>query len=329
MRGFLLVNPHSGGGSGDEDLVDAAKAHDVHVHLLAEGEDLAELARAADTEVLGIAGGDGSLSAVAKVAVDRDLPFVCIPWGTRNHFAGDVGIDRDDPLAGLSAFSDGIEQRVDVGRLGDRVFLNNVTLGIYARLVHHRERHRRRREALARLRAILLSARERRWTERFVVDGRPLRASVLLVANNEYRLDVFSVGARERLDAGVLAVYAARGLRRLHWTTHTARQVRIETRLSSMWAALDGEPALLESPLELRVEPRALRLLLPRDAKGSARDAAAEEEEQRAQQRDPAGDAGEHVQQVVDAEDHAARGDDRDQSRRGHDDSRAAHSRSG
>jgi diacylglycerol kinase family enzyme len=265
MRGFLLVNPRAGGaGPSDDELREAAEAIGVQVHVLAKGEDLAQLAREADAEVVGVSGGDGSLGAVARVAIERDLPFVCVPWGTRNHFAGDVGLD--DPLLAVQAFAHGIERRVDVGRVGDRVFLNNVTFGIYARLVHHRESHRRRREALARLRAILLSLRDRRWTEQFLVDGQPIRASVVLVANNAYRLDVFSLGERERVDAGELAVYAARGLRRLRWTERTVQRVRIEAPRRRLLAAVDGEPTELASPLELRVEPRALRLLVPSEA---------------------------------------------------------------
>jgi diacylglycerol kinase family enzyme len=266
MRGFLLVNPRSGDERRSDDLAAAAARHDVRVHVLREGEDLTELARAADAEALGIAGGDGSLGAVAGVAIERDLAFVCVPWGTRNHFAGDVGLDRGDPTAALAAFSDGVERRIDVGRVGDRVFMNNVTLGLYARLVHRREQHRRRREALARIRAVLLSLRDRRWTERFVVDGSALRASVVVVANNEYQLDPFSIGERERLDAGVLAVYAARGLRHVRWSGRTTPDVRIEARRSPTWAAVDGEPVRFASPLELRVDPGALRLLLPADA---------------------------------------------------------------
>src|SRR5207244_7920258 len=123
--------------------------------VLRRGEDAVALAQAADAAALGVAGGDGSLAAVAAVAIERDLPFVCIPAGTRNHFARDLGLDRDDPLAALAAFS-GPERRIDVGRAGDRLFLNNVSLGLYARLVHRREQHRRRREALARLRAPLI-----------------------------------------------------------------------------------------------------------------------------------------------------------------------------
>src|SRR5919206_569223 len=97
----------------------------------------------------------------AAFALERDLPFVCIPFGTRNHFARDLGLDRDDPLAALASFG-GHERRIDVGRVGDRVFLNNVSLGLYARLVHRREHHPRRRDALARMRSwlILLTHRE-------------------------------------------------------------------------------------------------------------------------------------------------------------------------
>ena len=89
-----------------------------------------------------------------QVAIERDLPFVCVPWGTRNHFANDVGLETDDPLAALAAFRDGVERRVDVGRVGDQMFLNNVSLGVYARLVHRRERRRQRGETFARLRAL-------------------------------------------------------------------------------------------------------------------------------------------------------------------------------
>jgi len=266
LSAILFVNPGSGkGGPTVEELTAAARELGVQVHVLEEDDDLVDLARAADAEVVGMAGGDGSLGAVAQVAVERDLPFVCIPWGTRNHFANDVGLDTDDPLASLTAFRDGVERRVDLGRVGDQIFLNNVSLGVYARLVHRRERRRQRGETFARLRALAISLKDRRRSERFVVDGQPLRASAVLVANNEYRLDLFSIGERDRVDEGTLAIYAAHGLRRLRWTERKAPSVRIETSRKSARAAIDGEPVLLESPLELRVEPGALRLLVPRE----------------------------------------------------------------
>src|ERR671936_1627399 len=142
MSAFLLVNPRAGTEEPSaEELVGAALEQGIRTHMLREGEDAAELARAAaDASALGVAGGDGSLGPIAAVALERDLPFVCIPLGTYNHFAWDAGIDRDDPLGALRAF-DGEERRVDVGRLGDgRVFLNTVSFGLYAALVAEEDR---------------------------------------------------------------------------------------------------------------------------------------------------------------------------------------------
>ena len=163
MQRFLLVNPRSGTDSpSPEELRDAALERGVRTHFLEPGDDPAEVSREAGADVLGVAGGDGSLAAVATVALEQDVPLVCIPFGTRNHFARDLGLDRNDPLAALAAFDEGEERRIDVGRAGERVFLNNVSFGLYALLVHRREQHRRRREALARLRALALSLRDRR-----------------------------------------------------------------------------------------------------------------------------------------------------------------------
>jgi diacylglycerol kinase family enzyme len=238
------------------------------VHLLRSGEDLEALARRADTDAIGMAGGDGSLAPVAAVAIERDLPFVCVPFGTRNHFARDLGLDRDDPIAALRAFG-GVERRVDVGRAGERLFLNNVSLGMYARLVHERERNRRGRQALARLRAIAIAVRH--ISERgVVVDGKPLRVRVLLVSNNAYALDLLSVGERERLDEGLLHLYAGSGILRANWTERRAERFEVDARAGHLRAAVDGEPERLETPIEFRVEPLALRVLLPPDVEDLA-----------------------------------------------------------
>ena len=267
MRRVLIVNPRSGSGPSTEELADAARGRGVEVREFEQGEDLVEVAQAADADVLGMAGGDGSLAAVASVALERDLPFVCIPFGTRNHFARDLGLDRDDPLAALAAFDEGaVERRVDVGRVGDRIFLNNVSLGLYALLVHRRERHRRRRRALARLRALGLVLREQRGQDLFVVDGKAVRARVVLVACNAYSLEPFSIGERERLDEGRLHLYVPRGFRRVRWEERSCTTLVIESGRPSLRAAIDGEPARLVSPLEFRIEPRALRVLVPPQA---------------------------------------------------------------
>jgi diacylglycerol kinase family enzyme len=210
-----------------------------------------------------MAGGDGSLAAVAGVAIAQDVPFVCIPFGTRNHFARDLGLDRDDPLGALAAF-DGEERRIDAGRVGDDLFLNNVSLGIYARLVHRREHGRRRREALARVRAVALTVRDRRRRQSFTVDGEHVRARLLLVASNAYSLDLLSLGERDRIDEGLLHLYIPHGLRRITWDERSSDAFEIDSPFPRLRAALDGEPVELETPLRFRIEPLALRVLVPR-----------------------------------------------------------------
>jgi diacylglycerol kinase family enzyme len=263
VAGFLIVNPRSGDDSPDADeLVRAAESRGIRCHLMREDDDPAELARTADADALGVAGGDGSLAAVADTALARKLPFVCVPFGTRNHFARDVGLDRDDPIGALDAFGSANERRVDVGRVNGRAFLNNVSLGVYASLVHRRERHRRRDEALARARALVRVARERHRLH-VRVDGQPLVARVLLVANNAYTLDLFTLGERETLDGGELHLYAAAGWLPHRWTEQRGRQLVVEVGRGHVRAAADGEPLTLEPPLRFELEPRALRVLLP------------------------------------------------------------------
>jgi diacylglycerol kinase family enzyme len=264
VTGFLIVNPRAGDEQPSTDqLVAAARERGIRAHVLRKGEDPGEVARAVgDAEALGAAGGDGSLGAVAAVAVERRLPFVCVPYGTRNHFARDIGLDRGDPVGALDAFVHGRERVVDVGRAGSRIFLNNVSFGIYARLVHRREHHRARRDAFARARALLLTAREQH-PEPVVVDGQPIAARVVLVANNAYDLDTFNIGERTRLDEGKLHAYVAEDWLPRHWHERVADSFRIGGPGGRLSAAIDGEPAELESPVELRSEPKALRVLIP------------------------------------------------------------------
>jgi diacylglycerol kinase family enzyme len=244
-----------------DELRERAGELGIETRVLREGEDAAELARGADADSLGIAGGDGSLSPVAEVAMERDLPFVCIPFGTRNHFARDLGLDRDDPLAALEAFS-GEERRIDIARANGELVLNNVTLGLYAQLVHRREHHRRRRDVFARLRALLLLARGRGREQELTIDGQAISASVVLVANNAYELELFDLGARERLDEGILHLYVAHGWRPRTWEERAGTEFTLES-AKSLRAAKDGEPTQLASPARFAIEPQALRVLVP------------------------------------------------------------------
>jgi diacylglycerol kinase family enzyme len=249
VRGFFLES------------AEEARRRGIEVHLFRPGEDLEAIARDAQADALGMAGGDGSLAPIAAVAIERELPFVCVPFGTRNHFARDLGFDRDDPVAALDAFA-GTERTVDVGRVNGRLFLNNVSLGMYALLVHEREENRRRRETLARARAILIALRHLSPTG-LSVDGEAIRCRVLLVSNNDYKLDLLSIGERERLDEGLLHLYAGSGIVRATWEERTGERFTVDARAGALRAAIDGEPADLETPLEFAIEPLALRVLVP------------------------------------------------------------------
>jgi diacylglycerol kinase family enzyme len=286
-RPWLLVNPRSGGGkAGRLGLAAAARDRGVRVHELAPDEDAGALARqaaAAGADALGAAGGDGTLGPVAAVAVASGLPFVCVPAGTRNHFASDLGLARADPLGALDAFAGGA-RRVDVGVVGGRVFLNNVSLGAYADLV---AAPGYRAGKLTTAHAVLPGSLrgERALLQVAFQDpqGRPYHdVLVLLVANNGYQLQGGArLGARERLDGGVLQVSALRartgaalaGLAarlaagRLtsgaEWAQWTTTALRVDAAAGRLPAGIDGEAVTLEPPLEFRVLPSALRVLLP------------------------------------------------------------------
>jgi diacylglycerol kinase family enzyme len=281
---WLVVNPRSGDGkAGRVGLVAAARAWGVRVHVLEPGEDLVGLARAAvaaGAGAVGVAGGDGSLGLVAKVAVEGDVPFVCVPSGTRNHFAGDLGLDRSDPVAALEAFG-GPERRIDAGMVGDRMFLNNVSLGAYADVVADpRYRAAKLATAHAVLPASLRGERDLLRVGLRDAEGREHPdVLVLLVASNCYELD----GVRQRLDAGVLQVSAlrartgaalaglasralARGGRAPAggaWAQWTTVSLRVDAPVPELPAGVDGEAVGLPTPLEFRVLPGALRVLVP------------------------------------------------------------------
>jgi diacylglycerol kinase family enzyme len=281
---WLVVNPRSGDGkAGRAGLVEAARARGIRVHVLEAGDDMVGLTRAAvagGASAVGVAGGDGSLGLVAKVAVEADVPFVCVPSGTRNHFAGDLGLDRGDPVAALAAFG-GPERRIDAGLVGDRMFLNNVSLGAYADVVAD---PRYRAAKLATVHAVLpASLRGERDLLRVDLrdaDGREHPdVLVLLVASNSYELN----GVRERLDGGVLQVSAlrartgaalaglatralARGGRAPAgggWAQWTTPSLRVEAQVPELPAGVDGEALTLPTPLEFQVLPGALRVLVP------------------------------------------------------------------
>jgi diacylglycerol kinase family enzyme len=267
-RPVLLVNPASGGGDALRDaVVEGARERGVAVTALGRRETLAAVAAeavAGGADALGVAGGDGSLAAVASAALAHGVPFVCVPAGTRNHFALDLGIDRHDPVGALDAFTDGVERRIDVGRVNGRLFLNNVSLGIYGEAVQKATyRDAKLRTLVDTARAVLGPSAA--GLELRLVDnrGREHRdPAVVLVSNNAYALDRPAAQAtRPRLDGGVLGIVVLDGAASVPTPAHawTAAAFELDAP-AAVHAGLDGEGVALEPPLVFGIAPAALRV---------------------------------------------------------------------
>ncbi|MFE3827906.1 diacylglycerol/lipid kinase family protein [Streptomyces sp. NPDC059092] len=291
-RPFLIMNPRSGGGKvGRFGLREKAERLGARVVLLDPDHprDVAALAReAADdgADLLGVAGGDGTQALVAAVAAERGLPFLVISSGTRNHFAMDLGLDREDPSACLDALTDGVELHVDLGFAGGHPFVNNASFGAYAAVVQSPAyRDDKVRTTLDLLPELLTHERGPLLTVTAAdTDGTPVTVTgpqALLVSNNPYRTeDPAGLGRRERLDAGVLGVLGVRvdsaaeaagllrGRQSAGLTVLTAHQVTVDADRAEIEVGVDGEALILPTPVRCRVEPGALRVRVPRNRPG-------------------------------------------------------------
>jgi len=231
-----------------------------------------------------MAGGDGSQALVASLAVEHDLPFVCVAAGTRNHFALDLGLDRDDPRKSVHAFRDAVERRVDYATVNDRFFVNNVSLGIYATIVQQEGYREAKSDTTKQLLPELLGNAEKPFDLQFTtsegeeVDG----AFLIMVSNNPYVLGPsMDLSQRRRLDSGRLGVFAVsaatgaqaaevvtlalagRGSRSGHAFQFDCDSFEVRSRSGTAFAGIDGEALELPTPLRFRIHPRGLRLLVP------------------------------------------------------------------
>ncbi|WP_433731530.1 diacylglycerol/lipid kinase family protein [Actinoplanes sp. CA-051413] len=281
-HGVLLINPKSGNATAVRlHLAAEAAGRGIRVITLAPGDDLAQLAERAaahGADVLGMAGGDGSQAVVAATAARHGIAYACVPAGTRNHFALDLGLDRGDVLRALDAFTDGVERTVDLGQVNGRVFVNNASLGVYAEVVRSGAYRGAKLRTWGRLLPDLLGPAAAPPDLTFDgPDGRPRTGmSLVLVSNNPYRLTRLGrVGGRPRMDAGRLGILTGRvrgsaGDRRalpprrfaemLGWSG-TAFEVRSAAPVP---IGLDGESLVLTPPLRFASLPGVLRVRLPR-----------------------------------------------------------------
>lgn len=288
-RPVVLWNPNSGGGKAKAaDLPGEARSRGIEPIELSPGDDLEQLARQAVTngaDALAAAGGDGTQAIVASVASEHDLPFACIPAGTRNHFALDLGVDRDDVVGALDAFVDGGERRVDLADVNGRVFVNNVSIGIYADAVQKQEYR------AAKLRTIMETAsedigeqsprHELNWIG--PTGAEHSSAAMILVSNNNYRIGLMlGSGTRPRIDDGELGIIALAGPHdraesgrqgRLPWVQWTAPDFELRSN-ASVPVGVDGEAAVLDAPLRFAIRPGALRVRIAPQHPGASPSAA-------------------------------------------------------
>ena len=234
-----------------------------------------------------MAGGDGSQAIVAAIAAERGLPYACIPAGTRNHFALDLGVDRDDVVGALDAFVDGGERTVDLAEVNGRVFVNNVSLGLYAEAVQHDEYRDAKLQTLLDTVPDVLGADgeeqlDLRWTG---PGGQTHHAgAAVLVSNNCYRLGrAIGSGTRPRIDDGLLGVTvigAPRGGgdrgRRLQrpWREWSSPTFEVDSD-RPVAAGIDGEALVLDPPLVFRIRPGVLHVRVARQHPGASPSATA------------------------------------------------------
>ena len=269
LRPVLLVNPRSGdGAAGRAGLAERAREKGIEVVFFRPGQSLAELAGAAvasGADALGMAGGDGSLAVVATIAAAHGLPFVCVPAGTRNHFALDLGVDRQDVAGALDAFSDGVERSIDIAEVNGRTFLNNVSLGIYGEAVRKAAYRDAKVRTLAETAEKVLGPSAQAPALRLTDDtGREHRhLSVVLVSNNPYATDRPLVrGTRPALDTGQLGILVLDlPEERSGPPGHIWRAPHLQVDATTpVHAGIDGEPADLSPPLLFTVRHAALRV---------------------------------------------------------------------
>ena len=287
QRPYLIMNPRSGGGKVTRfGLKDRAETLGATVALL-EGPgtvDVAELARRAvadGADLLGVAGGDGTQALVAGIAAQHNLPLLVISAGTRNHFALDLGLDREDPSRCLDALQDGVELHIDLGFIAGRPFVNNASFGAYAAVVQSPAyRDDKRGTTLDQLPGLLAGQSGPRLVaraENVTVEG----PQAVLVSNNQYGMgDIAGLGRRARLDRGTLGMFAVtvnsaaqaagllRGRNSRGLTSLAGREVVIDADASQIPVGVDGEALLLDTPVRCVVRPGALRVRVPRDRPG-------------------------------------------------------------
>jgi diacylglycerol kinase family enzyme len=291
-RGVLFMNLKSGGGKAERfHLVDECKRRGIDPVVLEPGMDwlgtVRERAASGDVDVLGMAGGDGSQAMVGTVAAEFGLPMVVVPAGTRNHLALDLGLDREDVVGALDAYGEAVERTMDLADVNGHVFVNNVSLGLYAAIVRSPEyRDAKVDTTLATLPQVLGPETEPFDLRYAGPDGAQQRGAHLIqISNNPYGTTARGMGSRPRLDTHTLGVVALvltakGGAGAFLAALATGHPERFEglwswatpsfevTSDSPIEIGLDGESQVMDPPLRFSIRSDPVRVRLPKQAIG-------------------------------------------------------------
>ncbi|MEO7540113.1 MAG: diacylglycerol kinase family protein [Pyrinomonadaceae bacterium] len=292
----VIIN--AGGGSFTEDHTEVLLREEfarlglkVNFSLAASGEEiisLAEKAAASYADVIVAGGGDGTINAVATAVASSRKTLGILPLGTLNHFSRDLRIPADFAAA-VSVIAGEHTTEVDVGEVNGHIFLNNSSIGLYPRIVRRREAEQERlgrgRWSAALSAAWRVFLRDPFVKVRIELDDRVFvrKTPFVFIGNNEYQMDFYNIGSRSRLNGGRLSIYFLHhggrwgvvmllvktvfGVLRQakEFETLSTKQVSLTTRKKRVMIAIDGETRVIESPLDYRIRPKYLRVLVPRD----------------------------------------------------------------
>ena len=291
QRGVLFMNLRSGGGKAERfHLVDECHRRGIEPQVLEPGQDWLQRVRdsaESGVDVLGMAGGDGSQAMVATVAAEFGLPMVVVPAGTRNHLALDLGLDREDVVGALDAYGDAVERRLDLADVNGHVFVNNVSLGLYAAIVRSPEYRDAKVDTTLATLPKVLGPESQPFDLRFTgPDGtQHPGAHVIQVSNNPYGRTASAMGSRPRMDTQELGVVSlvlgpeggAAALFAAIATGHPERFPGFDTWSTPTFEVtsdgpieigLDGETQVMDPPLRFSMRPTQVRVRLPRHAPG-------------------------------------------------------------
>ncbi|MEP6972548.1 MAG: diacylglycerol kinase family protein [Actinomycetota bacterium] len=238
-------------------------------------------------DVIGMAGGDGSQALVATVAAERGVPMVVVPAGTRNHLALDLGLERDDVVGALDAFGEAMERSMDLAEVNGRIFVNNVSLGVYAATVRSPEYRDAKVDTTLSSLPKMLGPSAEPFALRYTGPHGEHHdtAHVIQISNNPYGKTIDALGSRPRLDTkrlGLLALeigddraaaaflssiaagHPERFAGFMSWTAETL-EVRSDAPIDM---GLDGESLSMDSPLTFSIRTEPLRVRLPTHAIG-------------------------------------------------------------